>query len=136
MESTDAHFCAGTTSTGACIITNNNPHTVSGFQMGTVGNCTPTGAVLSLTSTGDGFAVNTGATLTINNVIAGTAGGFINMSKTGYNVKLVLNAVNTFTVNSTIGGVRCITGTVVAGDDLCFGTGANSFINMDGGLVT
>ncbi|HZQ46625.1 MAG TPA: hypothetical protein VFC07_06420, partial [Verrucomicrobiae bacterium] len=113
VESSDAHFCAGTASTGTYVITINNPHTVSGFDLDTVGNCTLTGpGVLSLTSTGDGFAVNTGATLTINNVINGTTGGFINMSKTGFNGTLVLNAVNTFTGAASFGGVRCVTGTV------------------------
>jgi autotransporter-associated beta strand protein len=135
VESSDAHFCAGTTSTGTYVVTINNPHTVSGFDMDSPGNCTLAGpGVLTLTATGDGVAITNGGTLTISNVLAGTGGGFLNVSgNSGYTGTLILGGSNTFTGNSSFGGLRCITGTVIANNDACFGT---SFINMSGGTLS
>jgi autotransporter-associated beta strand protein len=147
IEGSDAHFCAGSFSTGTYTITANSNHTVGAFFLDTFGTNTLNGpGVFTFATNGEGFGVTTGGSLTISNALVCPQSAFINWTAGAGTLTLAGNAnfgtvtnslVNTPNIRFTTGGTLVLSGSNTFGGNHGFGavniagTGATLVIGSD-----
>jgi autotransporter-associated beta strand protein len=131
IEGSDAHFCAGSFSTGTYTITANSNHVVGAFFLDTFSDATLNGTgVLTFATNGEGFGVATGGMLTISNALICPQSAFINWTTGAGTLTLAGNAnfgtvtnslVNTANIRMTAAGTLVLTGSNTFGGNHGFG---------------